>query len=164
MNIFYLDHNPEIAARLHSDVHVIKMCLETAQILCAVMHRYGLPAPYRASHTKHPSVIWAGDSKNHYQWLQELGLKLCTEYCYRFGKTHACENIILNLPLPPSMPNKEWIAPPQVMPEEYRKQDSIEGYKNYYARAKNYFPGKGEARWTKRARPDFMPISPNVPS
>lgn len=36
MNIFVLDTDPEIAAILHCDKHIVKMPLETAQMLCTI--------------------------------------------------------------------------------------------------------------------------------
>jgi lipopolysaccharide biosynthesis regulator YciM len=41
MNIFYLDKCPEKAARLQYNKHVVKMILESAQMLCAAHHVYG---------------------------------------------------------------------------------------------------------------------------
>ena len=38
MNIFYLDRDPKIAAQLACDKHVVKMILESAQMLCTA-HR-----------------------------------------------------------------------------------------------------------------------------
>ena len=38
MNIFYLDKNPKIAAQMQCDKHVVKMILESAQMLCTA-HR-----------------------------------------------------------------------------------------------------------------------------
>ena len=38
MNIFYLDRNPKVAAEMHCDKHVVKMILESAQMLCTA-HR-----------------------------------------------------------------------------------------------------------------------------
>ena len=34
MNIFYVDKNPETAAKMMCDKHIIKMILESAQMLC----------------------------------------------------------------------------------------------------------------------------------
>lgn len=42
MNIFVLDTNPAKAAAMLCDCHVRKMCMETSQILSAVMLRRGL--------------------------------------------------------------------------------------------------------------------------
>jgi hypothetical protein len=36
MNIFVLDSNPKKCAQYHSNSHVVKMVLETAQLLCGV--------------------------------------------------------------------------------------------------------------------------------
>ena len=38
MNIFFLDENPTLSAQYHVDKHVVKMILETAQLLCSVHH------------------------------------------------------------------------------------------------------------------------------
>jgi len=38
VNIFYLDHDPVFAARAHCDRHVVKMILETAQLLSSAWH------------------------------------------------------------------------------------------------------------------------------
>ena len=35
MNIFVLDRDPELAAKYHCDKHVVKMVLESAQMMCA---------------------------------------------------------------------------------------------------------------------------------
>lgn len=45
MNIFVLDTDPRTAAQLHCDTHVVKMILETTQILCTVCHMAGNPVP-----------------------------------------------------------------------------------------------------------------------
>lgn len=38
VNVFYLDHDPSVAARSHCDRHVVKMILETAQLLSTAWH------------------------------------------------------------------------------------------------------------------------------
>lgn len=38
INIFYLDHDPEAAARAHCNTHVVKMIVETAQLLSTAWH------------------------------------------------------------------------------------------------------------------------------
>lgn len=157
MNLFFLDRDPERAARLHSDVHVVKMALETAQILCAALHRHGVAAPYKATHRNHPSVLWAGDSLEHYLWARRLGLALCAEYTHRRGRRHACQDVIESLPERPPLPKAGWTDPPQAMPEDYRDDDPVAAYRAYYAGAKARFAGKGEATWTRRRRPAFMP-------
>ncbi len=157
MNVFFLDRDPIISAQLHSDQHVSKMTLETAQILCSVLHRHGLPAPYKLTHPRHPCVLWTGDSIAHWQWTRKFGLALGSEYSYRTGRIHASALVIKTLPECPPIQDNGWIDPPQAMPEIYYNSDTVAAYQAYYAGAKSNFAGKGPATWTKRVRPDFMP-------
>jgi len=57
MNIFYLDKNTTKCAHYHNDKHVVKMILETAQLLCGAHWVTGGEAPYKLSHSNHPSSI-----------------------------------------------------------------------------------------------------------
>ncbi len=157
MNIFFLDRDPAIAARLHCDQHVAKMVLETAQILCAALFRHGMTTPYKPTHGRHPCVLWVGDSLAHWQWTRRLGLALGAEYTLRRQRVHASAGVIAGLPDVPVIPDIGWSDPPQAMPDCYRTSDPVAAYRAYYAAEKNRFPGKGPATWTGRSRPDFMP-------
>lgn len=100
MNIFWLDNDPQKAARDQCNKHVVKMTLETAQILCHVCHVYNptLKIPYGKlgkAHHNHPSVLWAMESKSNYKWLCTHGLELAHEYTRRYKKTHKSEAVIL---------------------------------------------------------------------
>ena len=50
MNIFYLSHCPKKAAQVQYNKHVVKMILETAQLLCTAHHELGtsIDIPYKA--------------------------------------------------------------------------------------------------------------------
>lgn len=156
MNIFFFDRDLHRAARYHCDQHIVKMPLETAQILCAVLHRYGIDAPYKATYAKHPSVLWAGDSAAHFHWLRKFGLALCAEYTFRYRRRHNCEGVIESLPPDPPLPDQGWSDPPQAMPEGYRGDDAVIAYRKYYRADKAVFAGKGPAKWTGRRVPPFM--------
>lgn len=156
MNIFFLDRDIHRAARYHCDQHIVKMPLESAQILCTVLHRYGIDAPYKATHAKHPSVLWAGDSAAHYHWLRKFGTALCGEYSFRYGRRHKCEDVIGSLPRDPSLPDHGWTDPPQALPDIYRVDDVVTAYRSYYRAEKAVFAGKGPARWSGRRVPPFM--------
>ena len=148
MNIFVLDRDPVTAARLHLDKHIVKMPLETAQMLSTVNGGH----PYKVTHPKHPCTLWAAKSKANYQWLVELGLALCAEYTYRYGKVHKCQAIIEQLRTPPDhVPDGDLLSFAQAMPDECKHTDATEAYKNYYRMYKAHF-----AKWTNRAVPDFM--------
>jgi len=47
MNIFFLDFDVKKCAEYHCDKHVVKMILETAQLLCSAHHVTGGTAPYK---------------------------------------------------------------------------------------------------------------------
>ena len=99
MNIFFVDNNPETAARMLCDKHIVKMPLESAQMLSSVWHRYGHgdKVQYKESFKNHPMTIWAGDSYENYIWLRKHALELCFEYTRRYGKVHKCQQVILDL-------------------------------------------------------------------
>ena len=62
MNIFYLDKDPRKAAEFQYNKHVVKMILETAQILCTAHHCImgeDADVPYKSTHKNHPSTVWA---------------------------------------------------------------------------------------------------------
>lgn len=98
MNIFILDTDYRKAAQYHNDKHVVKMILESAQLLCNVHHVNGNPqrltAPYKATHLNHPCSIWARESQMNYVWLVKFALELCKEYTHRYYKIHATQKII----------------------------------------------------------------------
>ena len=90
MNIFYLDKDPFKAAKLQYNKHVVKMILESAQMLCAAHHVLGNPedVPYKLAHKNHPSTIWVRENSLHYDWLYEHMIALGNEYTKRYGKKH----------------------------------------------------------------------------
>ena len=72
MNIFFLDENPTLSAQYHVDKHVVKMILETAQLLCGVHHvtaHDSTHVPYKLSHKNHPCSIWCRESLSNYLYL-----------------------------------------------------------------------------------------------
>lgn len=150
MNIFVLDENPTTCAQYHCDKHVVKMILETAQLLCGVHWSTGSEAPYKLSHKNHPCSIWTRECIENYIWLCDLGIELCKEYSYRYGKTHKSQQIIewcmSNLP---NIKEKGFITPfALAMPDEYKVDSPTESYRNYYRGAKTSF-----AVWKNRDVP-----------
>ena len=114
MNIFLLDTDTKKCAQYHCDKHVVKMILETAQLLCGVHHMTNqiTEAPYKLSHRNHPCSIWARESLSNYLYLCELGLELCKEYTYRYGKRHKSQDVIeWCLINKPNIADKEFTEP-----------------------------------------------------
>ena len=106
MNIFVTDHCPIQSARNLPDKHIVKMPLETCQMLAIIYSDwyYGVGklykkdgTPYRTQHgafRKHPCTIWAAEDKYNLAWLIEHGLALCFEYTARYDKVHTCQDVI----------------------------------------------------------------------
>ena len=138
MNIFFLHMNPSICAQMHVDKHVIKMILETCQMLCSAWHmldnEHELYTPiYKLAHKNHPCSIWVRESQANYKWLCELGTELCKEYTYRYGKIHKSQQYIMDLEknIPP-ISNIKFTKFPQAMPDMYKEDDVISAYRHYY--------------------------------
>jgi len=139
MNIFYLDKCPRKAAQYQYNKHVVKMILESAQMLCTAHHCYGDKdqvenVPYKQAHLNHPSTVWTRRSKSTYMWLYNHMMALGNEYTKRYGKTHLsitkCKDF---LAIPPRhIQGDDWCQPPQAMPDEYKDKCSIQAYWNYY--------------------------------
>ena len=152
MNIFVLDTDPQQAATLHLDKHVVKMPLETAQMLCTINAEFGVEVPYKSTHKNHPCTLWAKTSKANYYWLVTLGMHLCKEYTYRYNKVHACQKIIEALRnCPASIPDGKLTSFAQAMPDDCKQDDAPKAYQMYYKQHKNHI-----AKWTGRATPSFM--------
>ena len=149
MNIFILDHDITRCAQAHNDKHVVKMILETAQLLSTVHWQTGGQGPYKQTHVNHPCSIWARASKGNYLWLCEFGIELCREYTHRYGKVHKSEAVIRSLAkhIPP-LPKFDMTPFAQAMPDEHKANDAVTAYRNYYIQEKAML-----AKWTKRERP-----------
>ena len=139
MNIFYLDRNPRIAAQMMCDKHVVKMILESAQMLSTthrvldgddVANSKGL---YKMAHKNHPSTIWVRTNAENYEWLWTHMDALMKEYTYRYDKRHATERLIEPLKQQPKcITSSGYIDPPQCMPDQCKKEDTVTSYRTYY--------------------------------
>lgn len=116
MNIFVLSFNTKDAAQQHCDKHVIKMILETTQLLymcwCICgnndwrtklenelennetllnMQNNNQKVNFKTykcgkGHLNHPCSKWVRESVDNYKWLCSLGLELCKEKMHRWPK------------------------------------------------------------------------------
>ena len=144
MNIFYLHKDPRKAAEYQYNKHIVKMILESAQMLCTAHHHYAelygykTFVPYKKAHYNHPSTVWARGNISQYRWLYNHMIALGEEYTRRYGKTHL--SITKCKPTlqfhPNGMPDGFFTQPPQCMPDEYKDECSLQAYWNYYIGAK----------------------------
>lgn len=150
MNIFVLDNDPFKAAEYQCDKHVVKMVLETAQLLCSAHET----APYKRTHYNHPCAVWTRSSLSNYMWLCEHGLGLAREYTFRYNKVHKSTEVIewarLNMP---NILNLGLLPFAQAMPDKYKHEDAVVAYRNYYIHEKARL-----ATWKHNACPAWFTI------
>lgn len=160
MNIFYLHSDPVKAAQIQYNKHVVKMILESAQMLCTAHHHYAELLdydagyiPYKKAHYNHPSTIWTRQNSRQYYWLFHHMLALGNEYTKRYGKKHLsitkCFDALKNCPVGIPL-GDEFNEPPQAMPDQYKVPGcSITAYWNYYEGEKYLIAGKNEELITR---------------
>ena len=151
MNIFYFDECPVVSAEAQPDKMLVKMPLETAQMLCTA-HRVldgdeyadanGL---YKTAYKNHPCTIWARESWDNYQWLYKHFIALGDEYKHRYGREHASITKLKDALFfhPDNIEDKGLTPLAQAMPDEYKDDNPIVAYRNYVINEKHY------AQWNK---------------
>ena len=151
MSIVYRGRDIDRTVRYHCDQSIVKMCLARAQILLTALHRYDIPAPYKPTYAKHPSVLWTGDSIDHQRWLIEFVKVLCGEATRRYEKITLRKRSSMSChPSRSCLKPDGRKEPPQVMPIACKREDPFESYRKFYRSEKRSF-----AKWTKRPVPDF---------
>lgn len=178
MNIFYLSTDPVQAAEWMVDKHVVKMILESAQLL-STAHRIldGVEVAgksktgrnvkrwvlndgrdsviYTATHVNHPSAVWCRQSVENYNWLVDHFHALGKEYTYRYNKKHKCfeGDLAYMLSSPPNnLKSYDWTPMPSAMADEYKiSDDSLTNYRHYYKVAKSRMHV-----WKNRQPPEWI--------
>ena len=179
MNIFVVDRCPITAARMLCDQHVVKMVTESVQMLSTchrvldgvmtkepsnsgkrMVPRYKLSDGrddilYHAVHFNHPCNVWIREDAGNYNWLLTHTYTLCEEYTMRYEKIHACESVVDYLATvgpPHNMPMTQSTIQTfvQAMPDEYKDEDPVVAYRNFYIGSKSKF-----ARWKYTTPPKW---------
>ena len=158
MNIFVLDQTPEMSAKYHCDKHVLKMIIETAQLLSTAHHVLTpdstiAKSVYRKTHVNHPCAVWVRTCYENYEWTYNLLLKLLAEYEFRYGKHHKTGDLTQYLKTPPANITMlgHMTQRPQCMPDDCKQESTVSAYRDYYIKHKNHF-----AKWTKRETPNWF--------
>ena len=165
MNIFYLDKDPQQAAKYHCDKHVVKMILESAQILCTIVNEASGSqcTPYKSTHKNHPCTLWAGRSIANAKWLWELTKYLNEEYRYRFNhdKDHKSwamlkdidmqRKLKRHIPMTAQAMRKGITTPAQAMPDYLKSDDAVFSYRLYYQLEKQHL-----LKYTRREMPEWL--------
>ena len=180
MNLFVLDRDPVKAARLQCDKHVVKMIVESAQMLSTVhrvldgvetrrpsksgktMSKYWtLPDSredifYKAVHMHHPCTVWTAESNSNYNWHYVHFISLCDEYTYRYGKVHSTDALLRKALLRP--PFNISFGPLTRQPlamssnPECMIEDVVKSYRAFYQTKQERF----KMVWTKRKIPEWF--------
>ena len=156
MNIFYLSRDPVEAAKLQCDRHVVKMILETAQLLStAHVELDGEQVAYKATHKNHPSAVWVRSSANAYIWAWRHLAALGREYERRYQKVHRTirEHLEALCGLPRALESDvtPFEDPPLCMPDECKRDDAVLGYQVYYNHKADDWDARGiPMRWYGR--------------
>ena len=160
MNIFLLDADPKYAPQMQCDKHVVKMVLETAQMLSTAARARGHDVGYKSAYPNHPMTIWVGDTRDNFYWALCHAEELSKEYTMRYKKFHACQKIIDAIrELYPSLSSfKNITDPPQCMPDEFKQDDFVCAYRNYYIHKIGQW--KHQPKWFKSL--DADPYYANV--
>jgi hypothetical protein len=153
MNIFVLDANINKCAKYHCDQHVVKMILESVQIMCTALNKKGFITPYKSTHVKHPCVLWVEKSYDNFLWLSKLAFALNDEYKYRYMKTsnHGSIDVLYEI-MQKEFESSGLTEFVQAMPDKYKVPgDAISAYRKFYLGEKMKF-----AKWTRRMPPFWV--------
>lgn len=155
MNIFVLSRDPQEAGRFHCNKHVVKMILESAQMLCAAHWTHlladhnlslsdfkrvrdaqqwlfdntdkSLQPPWKLSHTRHPCTLWTAENVSNYMWHSRLGYSLLHEYTRRYDKIHKSQVVHewLRKNLPINISSGSITEHPVCMPDDCKISGSV---------------------------------------
>jgi hypothetical protein len=112
---------------------------------------------FRPCHIHHPCAVWVRKSLDNYIYLAKLAVALADEFKHRYPKkgAHACEvhaHWLLNHY--PLVMMDDGLSPfVQAMDNQYKKEDPIAGYRNYYLTSKQE---RGLLKYTNRSPPDWV--------
>lgn len=181
MNIFILSENPVEAAQLQCNKHIVKMPLESAQML-STAHRildgiqtlgksksgkrnvklYVHPEHddllYKAVHHNHPCTVWTMETSENYKWHYEHFVSLCDEYKYRYGREHESfrklKDILKNPPKNISKTNQLTQFPLAMNsnPECMFRDDPVKSYRMFYQTKQDRF----NMLWQPREVPEWF--------
>jgi len=180
MNIFVVNQDPVIAAQELCDKHVVKMILESAQMLSTAhrlldgemytelntrsnrrVKRWRLDDErdnimYKVVHINHPCTVWTRECSANYKWHYRHFVALCDEFTHRYSKVHSTDKLLRG-PLA-ELPNnivhtKVMTKMPMAMFDECKiSSDPVECYRNYYQTKQTRF----NMSWTNRQVPEWF--------
>jgi len=176
MNIFVLDQNPIVAAQHMCNKHVVKMIVESCQLLSTAHHvldgkkitrvakngrNYSTyecvndlftPNILRCTMVNHPCTIWVRSSHMAYNWLWLHVRELLDVYSERYEKIHSYYSLVqfTLIKHPKNIPHVPIEPFAQAMPDKYKNNDAVNAYRAYYIGEKSRF-----AKWPDGKTPSW---------
>lgn len=158
MNIFVLDSDIINSVQCYVDSHVIKMQVETAQLLSTASY-LGNPTLhtdwkwYKPTHINHPCNIWARESLDNYNYLVDLMDKLGDEWRYRWehNRIHSSFEKLQDMPPPINFPSNGITKFAICTGLDVIDNDVVECYRKYYAFNKTHLH-----KWKRRGPPVWL--------
>ena len=165
MNLFILSLIQKEIAKYMMDKHVSKILLEAVQMLCSAKRVLNPDDSsnerlYKLAHKNHPVTIWCRTSKANFVWTLDLIEALHNEWRFRYGHpdTKLHKSYIMAQYLKENMPSddsfsKKGLTPfALAMPDEYKSDDPVQSYRNYYMsedkqRIATWKKGRGKPDW-----------------
>ena len=166
------DTDLTIAAQNLCDKHVVKMVLEGCQVLSTairfhigdldneIIPCYSKDNPvedgiYKTAHLNHGSSVWARENISNFTWLFDHTYAIAVEYQHRYKKIHSSFSVLENiLQYIDCIPLGTMTPLYQAVPEEYKQEDVVKAYREYYVGDKSEF-----AVWNMdpSRQPDWYP-------
>ena len=165
MNLFILSLIQKEIAKYMMDKHVSKILLEAVQMLCSAKRVLNPDDSsnerlYKLAHKNHPVTIWCRTSKANFVWTLDLIEALHNEWRFRYGhpETKFHKSYIMAHYLKENMPSDDSFAKKGLtpfalaMPDEYKSDDPVQSYRNYYMsedkqRIATWKKGRGKPDW-----------------
>jgi hypothetical protein len=167
MNLFILSRNLQECVEGMFDKHIAKIILEAIQMLCTALRLIDPDGDihtkvklYRIAHKNHPVTVWMRTSLENYLWTLDLVDVMHQEWKYRYGhpeeKVHASYTLVPFLrtyaPSADKFPMTGLTPFAQAMPDEYKHEDAVIAYRQYYQSPEK----RRLASWKKRPKPEWF--------
>lgn len=171
MNVFACHESPTLAAHHLADKHVVKMTLESAQLLSTAARELlggsqPFPGCYRATHKGHPCTRATIESRAYREWLLAHACALGDEYRYRFGREHKSAAVVHAAA---AALERSWLirhsAAAPLLPADAPRctgnprdatRPVVEAYRDYLTVKYSAWADARPVRYTKRQPPDWL--------
>lgn len=166
MNVFVLDENPNVAAQALCDKHLIKMQLESAQLLSTVVYlRTGVTHAglYKPTHIHHPCTQHMVKSWAYTQWVFNNARGMNAEYRLRYRKVYSHASYFISVQAKAILEALEWpseteLVVPLAIHESIKGDrthapiaEAVQLYRQYYIEHKAHI-----ATWNKSVQPSWF--------